>query len=200
MWAMPFAVGLGLFAHDLVRLAFGERWLPAVGLLQAIGLALGFGQVAFNWTVFMRAANRTRPLFVAALAQLTVYALVLVPATLTWGLSGYAAGFAVAVFVQVLLRGYFLRALFGRFSIVMQAARAVAPTIPAAATVLALRAVDAGPRGGLRFAVELALYTFATVLFTFVFERRLVLEILGYMRQRTGPKPPPVSTSVATRA
>ena len=33
MWAIPFSVGLALFAGDLVKFVLGEQWESAVGLL-----------------------------------------------------------------------------------------------------------------------------------------------------------------------
>ena len=42
---------------------------------------------------------------------------------------------------QLVLRGYYLRRLFRGFRILRQLARAVAPTIPAAALVLGVRGV-----------------------------------------------------------
>jgi O-antigen/teichoic acid export membrane protein len=199
MWAMPFAVGLALFAKDLVHFVLGDKWLSAVGLLQAVGLALGLGQVAFNWGVFMRATNRTRPLFVAALLQLAVFAVVAAPATLLWGLRGYAASVVVGTLVQIVARGYYLRGLFGSFSIVRQTMRGIAPTIPGVAVIVAVRWLAGGQRSGLRFAAELALYAIVACVSTALLERRLLREILGYFRKRLeAPPAPPVTARAAS--
>ncbi len=57
MWAIPFGVGLSLFAGDLVNFVLGEKWEPAKNLLVGLGLIAGFSQIAFNWAIFMRAVN-----------------------------------------------------------------------------------------------------------------------------------------------
>jgi polysaccharide transporter, PST family len=195
MWAMPFAAATALFAGDLVRFGLGDEWEPAVGLIAAVGLAAGFGQIAFNWTVFMRAVNRTRPLFVAALLDVGVFALVSVPAILAWGLTGYAIGFGATIAVQVAARGYFLKRLFGRAGIVRQTLRAVAPVAPAAGLVLVSH-LAGGDRTLVRAIAELALFALVTAAFTYLLERRLITELAGYLRASADPVPAP---SVAAR-
>jgi O-antigen/teichoic acid export membrane protein len=191
MWAMPFAVGLALFASDLVHFVLGERWAPAIPLLAAIGLTCGFQQVAFNWSVIMRAVNRTRPMFVVSLLDVAVFVVVSVPAILTWGLAGYAAGFAATTVVEIAARWWYMRSLFGRFNVLAQIGRAVAPVAPAAALVGLERLVVGGDRTPAQALIELATFVVATVAFTYVFERRLVTELLGYVRGRVEPASPP---------
>ena len=72
MWAMPFGAGLALFSDDLVHFVLGERWRPAAGLIAAFGLTCAIGQVGFNWPIFQRALNETRPLLVGSLASVAV--------------------------------------------------------------------------------------------------------------------------------
>lgn len=187
MWAMPFGAGLALFAHDFVGPVFGDEWKSAAGLLAAIGLTCGFAQIAFNWQVFMRALNSTRPLFVSAVADLAVFALVSVPAILTLGLTGYAIGVAAMTFVQIVVRWYFMRRLFGGFDIVRHVARAIAPTVPAVAVVLVMRVVE-GDGHTSRLAIgEAAVYAVTVVAATLLFERKLLVEAFGYVRGRRTP-------------
>jgi O-antigen/teichoic acid export membrane protein len=185
MWAMPFGAGLALFAGDLVDFVIGDRWRPAVGLLAAFGLIVAFGQVGFNWPIFQRAVNDTRPMLVGSLIAVASLFVVWVPAVVAWGLTGYAAGFAISNAIQIVVRGYYLRRLFRHFKILRQIARAVAPTIPAAAIVLAVRLVAPGGRSLPRAIAELALYALAIAAFTALFERTLVRELVGYLRGRT---------------
>jgi O-antigen/teichoic acid export membrane protein len=190
MWAMPFATGLALFAHDLIEFGLGDEWEPAAGLIAAIGLIAGFSQIGFNWTVFMRAVNRTRPLFVGALVDLAVFALVALPAILAFGLTGYALGSAAATAAAISVRGYYLRQLFGRARLVRQTLRAVAPVLPAAALVLLPRLADSD-RSPARAVAEMALYAIAVIAFTVLIERKLVTELVGYMRGRVRRSPSP---------
>lgn len=193
MWAMPFGAGLALFAHDLVHFVLGDRWRPAVGLLVAIGLTSGFGQVAFNWALFLRALNRTRPIFVVALLDMVVFFAVAIPAMLTLGLVGYAVGIAASTVVQIVARGYVMRRLFGGFDVLGQLLRAIAPTVPAAALVLLIRLLIPGDRPPALAAAELVVYALATVAFTLTFERRLVAELAGYLGSGTARPSAPAS-------
>ena len=119
-----------------MHFVLGDEWEYAVGLLTAFGVICGVGQLAFNWTVFMRATNRTRPLFVAALLNVAVFAVIVLPATVEFGLTGFAIGFAIATFVQIIARIYFLRTLFPRFEMMRHTVRALAPAVPPVVVVL----------------------------------------------------------------
>ena len=66
--------------------------------------------------------------------------------------------------------------------------RAVAPTVPAAAVVLALRALDLERTAALAIG-ELALYLSATAAATLLLERDLLREAMGYLRGRRTPVP-----------
>jgi O-antigen/teichoic acid export membrane protein len=59
LWGVPCGVGIALFADDLVRDVLGDRWLPAVVLIQAFGLMAAANQIGFNWDVFYRARGET---------------------------------------------------------------------------------------------------------------------------------------------
>jgi len=182
MWAMPFGVGLALFSADLVHFVIGDKWESAIGLLAAFGITCAVGQVAFNWGAFLRVMNDTRPFFVSGIVNLVVFLGVGVPGMILWGLTGYAAGFAAATLAQLVLRGYYMHRLFAGFNMLRQFGRAAAPTVPAAALVLLLRlAFDVHRTLPLALG-ELAAYGAATIAFTLLFERRLVRELIGYLR------------------
>jgi O-antigen/teichoic acid export membrane protein len=193
LWAMPFGVALALFADDLVSFALGDRWRPAVGLLAALAL----GHVAFNWHIFLRAVNRTRPIFVSAVLDIVVFLGVGVPAMLAFGLAGYAAGFAASTFVQILLRGYYMRQLFAGFDVFRQLVRGLAPTLPPAALILLLRAVIDVDRSLLVALAELAVYSSGVIALTLMLERRLLAEAIGYLRRpgRAVPATAPVGAA-----
>jgi polysaccharide transporter, PST family len=184
IWAMPFAVGLALFADDLVHFILGARWEDAVPLLVAFGLTCGLGQVAFNWGVFLRAVDKTRPIFVASVMELAVFLAVSVPAIYAFGLDGYAAAFAATTLVQVAVRGWFMQRLFHGFAVLRQLGRAVAPVVPPAALVLAARVLIAGDRTASRMVAELCMFAAGAVVSTFLLERSLVMETWDYLRGR----------------
>jgi PST family polysaccharide transporter len=196
MWAMPFAAGLALFAGDLVHYVLGDHWRPAVGLLAAVGLICGFDQVAFNWGAFMRATNRTRPLFIASLVDVGVFLAVSLPAIVVLGLPGYAIGFAAATAMQILIRSYYLHSLFSGFSVARQAVRAALPVVPAAAFVLTMRALAGGQRSLALTLVELAGYAITAIACTYIFERTLITELAGYLRGKVRASAPTVAAGV----
>lgn len=187
MWAVPFGVALALFADDFVRFVLGERWHDAVGLLAAFGLTVAVGHVAFNWQTFLRAVNDTRPIFVGAVVDIVFFLGVGIPAMFVLGLGGYAAGFAASTLAQIVLRGYYMRRLFADFHVLGQLARAFAPVAPPALALLAFRlAVDPDRSLGLALA-ELAFFVATTGLLTWLFERALVREVVGYLRAAGAP-------------
>lgn len=189
MWSLPFGTGIALFAGDLVHFLLGDKWDDAVGLLTAFGVITAVGQLAVNWSVFMRATNHTRPLFVASVVNVGVYAVVVLPATIEFGLTGFAIGFGAATVMQIVVRTFYLRTLFPRFDMLRHTVRAVVPAIPPVGLILALRAATPGssPAGTLG---ELALFVVATAVATYLFERRLITEMAGYLRGHTDPAPP----------
>jgi O-antigen/teichoic acid export membrane protein len=196
MWAMPFTVALALFASDLNHFLFHDRWSSAVGLIIVVALSTGFGQVAFNWGLFMRATNRTKPLFRASLIQVAVFGVVSVPAILEFGLTGYAISAVAGMLGQVAVRGHYMRTIFPAFSVVRQAARAAAPVAPGAAAVLALRQLPGADDTLLQTAAELVLFAGLSAVFTFVLERPLITELAGYLRGRV-TRPASAATLVA---
>jgi O-antigen/teichoic acid export membrane protein len=187
MWAVPFGVGLALFAPDLVEFVLGSRWDVATGLLQAFGLILAARQIAFNWIVFMTAIGNTRPLAINGGLQLAVFLVVTAPLMLALGLTGYAIGMAVTTVCEIVLRGYFLRRLFAGFNLTSHVVRAIAPIVVPAGLVLGARLVESGQRSLSTALAEFALYGVATVAATLVFERRFVAEMLGYLRGAVRP-------------
>src|SRR5947209_9595691 len=55
MWAVPFGVGMTLFASDLVHFVLGRQWSPAVPLLQIMGIVTAVNHVGYNWSAFVKA-------------------------------------------------------------------------------------------------------------------------------------------------
>jgi O-antigen/teichoic acid export membrane protein len=183
MWAMPFGVGLTLFAPDFVTYVLGDRWRSATGLLQAFGLMMAVKQIGFNWTAFARANNETRPLAVNGLLGMATFLAVGVPLMITIGVTGYAIGMGAITVVQLVNRTLYLRRLFSGFEMLKHSVRAIVPSVPPALAVLALRPLEDG-RPPEIVVGELALYAGLTVAMTVAFERALLREVIGYLRPR----------------
>jgi O-antigen/teichoic acid export membrane protein len=176
-----FGLGITLFARDLVHFGIGDRWLPAVVLLQWFGVTAAANHLGFNWDAYFRARGDTRPIAVMSVSAIVVFGSVVIPLMLTDGLRGLAIGLAVQAAVLVSVRGFFLRRLFAGFALGRHALRAVAPSIPAVAAVVLARALESGTRGEARALGELALYAAVTIAATLLFERDLLREARGYL-------------------
>lgn len=184
MWGMPFGIGLALFAADLVAFVIGERWAFAVGVIQATSAIAAFNHVAFNWTAYHRALDRTRPIAVASWLAVLVYGAIVIPLLIAEGLDGYIAGIVVAGAVHLAFRGYAMHRLLGGFDVLRHALRACLPTVPAAALVLLARVAEPWDRGPVVAAAELALYLAVVAAATWAVERDLLREAVGYLRRR----------------
>ena len=187
MWGMPFGVGVALFAPDLIEFGYGEEWEPAVGLIQAFGLLAAFNHIAYNWTAFFRARAETRPIGVVGVLTMLGMLGIAVPLLLADGLDGLAWGMAVVTAIGLVGRVWYLSRLFPGFQILLHSARAIAPSVPAAGTILLLRAVTDMDRSVSLALAELAVYLAVTVAATWAFERPLLREVFGYLR--AAPRP-----------
>lgn len=183
MWGLAFGFGLVLFAGDLVTYLLGERWRPAEGLLQAFGLIVGFRQVGFNWTIFMRAVGWTKPIAVWGVLSVVNFAVVTAPLMFWLGLDGFALGMGAGLLLNLGLRGYYLSKLFDGFNIGRHLVRSVAPMVVPVVAILGLRALEAEPRTAGMALIEVIAYSGLTVAMLWLFERPLLREVLGYMRR-----------------
>ena len=95
MWAVPFGTALTLFASDLVHFGIGDRWRPAVIVLEVFGVAAAVNHIGFNWTAYLRARGWTRPIAIANLASMSVFLLAGIPLLLLFGLPGFAPAVAL---------------------------------------------------------------------------------------------------------
>jgi O-antigen/teichoic acid export membrane protein len=186
MWGAPFGFGLALFAEDLVQFAIGERWRPGVGLMQAIGVAVAIHQIGFNWDAFYRALGRTRPVGVASAIAIVAFIAIALPLLARDGLRGLTLATLLVEGVNFAVRMFYLRRLFSAFRLVRHTARALLPSVPAVAVVFAVR-LTLGEESSLGAALALlALYVLVTIAATALLERKLLREILAYLRRRPG--------------
>ena len=184
MWAVPFGFGLALFASDLVQFGIGEKWRPAVVLLEVYGVTAALGHVAYNWDAFMRATGQTKPIAIAAAASMVTFLAVGIPLLWAHGLPGLAAGVAAQVLANQICRMYFMRKLFNDFHHLAHASRSILPAVPGALLVLAMRAAESGPRTFAMAVVEFCLFVGVTILCTWRFEGGLLREMAGYLKPR----------------
>lgn len=188
MWAVPFGIGLALFADDLVTFGLGEEWRPAVVLLQVFGVNAAINHLGFNWHAFYRARGETKPVAVVTVVMLVTFFAVAAPLLIHHGLEGFAAGMAVTVAVPLVVRFYFIARLFPGFPLLRHAARAIAPTVPAACAVLLARSIESAPRTLWVSLIELSLFLAITFAAALLLERDLLREVKGYLENRGGPR------------
>jgi len=182
MWAVPFGCGVSLFAADLVDFGIGDKWEPAVGLLQVTGVVAALGHIGFNWDAYFRALGTTRPMAVASAVAAVVFLAAGLPLLFAYDLDGLAAGIGLQMAAHVACRAYYLQRLFHGFGFVRHALRALLPTLPAGGAVLALRVAEAGERTAAMALAEIGLYLAITAIATWALENRLLREALGYLR------------------
>jgi PST family polysaccharide transporter len=183
IWAVPFGVGLTLFAADLVNYAIGARWRPAIPVLTIFGVTAAIAHVGFNWDQYFRARGDTRPIAWATAITTLAFLGSAIPLLYVWGLKGFAVGVAIQALVNMACRVFFLRRLFAGFDVLRHTVRACAPTVPAAAVVLLARAIEPRGRSLGEVLLELGLYAAITVAATWALERRLLAEMAGYVRR-----------------
>lgn len=184
IFGLAFGLAFALFASDLVTFVLGDRWEDATGVLQAVGVIVGIRQIAFNWTVFIRADGDTRPLAVNTIVVMAAFILITAPLILTLGLTGWVIGFAASVVIDLIVRTYYLGKLFPGFRMAGYLLRSLLPSIPGPAAVLLIRTLETGPRSAGLAIAELAVYFVVTAAATFVFERALITEVTSYLRGR----------------
>lgn len=193
MWAMPFGVGLALFAGDLVTFVIGERWRPAVVLLEISGLVAAIAHIGFNWDDYFRARGITRPIAVASVGSTIVFLAVGIPLLFAYGLPGLAIGIAAQALVHLAFRAWYLRELFDGFRFLGHGARAILPTLPATVAVLLVRALEPGQRSAGLALAELVGFVILVIGATWVLERRLIREAVGYLIRRRAAVPIPTA-------
>ncbi len=187
MWVLPYAVGIVLFAPDLVHFVLGPKWEPAVILLQGLAIVGAITQLGFNWFSFYRARGETRPAAVEAVAGATAFVVLGIGGLLLDGFHGFVIGRILAALVSMSVRAVYTRRLLPgvRFRTLL------APTLPplAAATLLtvALRvALWGGKRTLLQAICELVLFVGVYTASAAHRERSLLGELL---RARRGVDP-----------
>jgi O-antigen/teichoic acid export membrane protein len=184
MWAVPFGTGLSLFGSDLARFVLGARWLPAVSLLQIMGIVTAVHHVGYNWSAFIKARGTTWPIAVAAVIGSAVMIAVGIPLMYSDGLVGLGYGFAIGEAVNLVVRSFFVARFFGGFQLMPHLLRAFVPALISAATVLGLRGLFGYEQSLLAAVAVFAVYVALTVGSTLAVDGALLREAVSYMVRR----------------
>lgn len=184
MWGLPVGFGAALFAEDLLLYVFGEQWAFATVLFQAVGVVSAVGHIAFNWDDYVRIHGDTKPIAKYSWITLACWGTAPIPLMLLDGLRGYSIGILVVAALTLFLRGYYLRRLFSGFAMLPHMIRALLPSVPAIGTVLVLRLIEPFDRSPLLAVGELVIFLGVFAAATWVIERELLREALGYLRRK----------------
>lgn len=141
LWAASVGLGIALFAEPVVLLLLGPTWEPAILLVQAQGAGVVVTSIGYNWHLFFAARGETRPQMVVSLLGVAWLVLAAIPLLLAFGLGGAAASIIVLAAGTYIVRQYYLRTIFGPFSLVGLVWRELVAGAACAATVLVVREV-----------------------------------------------------------
>ncbi len=185
MWVLPYAVGVVLFAPDLVHFVLGAQWEPAVVLLQGLAVVGVITQLGFNWFSFYRAHGDTRPPAVEAAAGTAGFLVLGIGGLLLDGFDGFVYGRVAAALVALVVRSVYIRRLLPEARNRELVTPTLLPIALAAAVARALRLALWGGHRSLGQAVaELALFAVVYTAIAVRRERSLLGELLTALRRR----------------
>ncbi|MEA2439807.1 MAG: polysaccharide transporter, family [Thermoleophilaceae bacterium] len=177
MWALPFCAGFILFAPDLVHLILGEKWVPAIVLLQGLAAAAAIQQVGYNWFSFYRAMGDSRPQAVESAVLAASFVAFAIPGLIAWGAAGFVWGRIAGALATLAVRRHYVRRLLPGVELLTLGLRGVLPVAAAAALVGVVRlAFWGGERTAVQALAELVLFLAGCALVTWLVERPLLLE------------------------
>jgi O-antigen/teichoic acid export membrane protein len=188
IWVLPYAVGIVLFAPDLVRFVLGPSWEPAVVLLQGLAIVGALTQLGFNWFSFFRAHGDTRPPAVEAAVAAVAFLALAVPGLLADGFDGFIYGRIAGAVLVLAVRAFYTRRLLpdARFRVLLEPSL-LSIGLATAATVALRLALWGGHRPLAQAIGELAVFAAVYAVMAFRRERSLLDELLGAVR--SGPSP-----------
>jgi O-antigen/teichoic acid export membrane protein len=86
--AIPFVLVIFVTASDIIKLLYGERWLPSVPFLSILVIISAFWPLFENLSTLFVAVGKPKVNLWSVAVQGTVLALVGLPLTITWGVLG----------------------------------------------------------------------------------------------------------------
>lgn len=185
LWGFPAGIAIALFSPAAVPLVLGDDWEFAVSLMQLLGVSAAINLIGFNWTAFARALGDTRVLAVASVGSLLGVSAVAVPFLESEGVTIFGLAIIAGTLVNLAVRLTWLARLFPPPKIALHVARSFVPTVPAAGLILLGRVVTGYDEDSvLELLVEVAVYTAVVAAITWLAERQLLREAVGYLRQR----------------
>ena len=184
LWAAPLGAAAALFAGDFVHYVIGEKWHFAIPLIITFGINAVLNQIGFNWTAFFRARGETGPVAIVNLFGLAVTLAISIPLLVLDGLIGLGVGLCIATGLTAALRLWYLRRLFGQLPVIAHVAAGLGPTLPGVVAVLLVQRLHGGVDSVAWTVAETVLYSLLALATTYLFQRDLIRESLGYLLRR----------------
>src|SRR3954466_2436080 len=195
VWALPFCAGFVLFAPDLVHLILGEKWVPAIVLLQGLAAAAAIEQVGYNWFSFYRARGNPRPQAVESVVMVVAFLGLAIPGLIAWGSAGFVWGRIAGALTMLVVRRLYIRRLLPNVRLLTLALRGLAPVAAGAAVAYGARLLLwGGERPALQAVAEVVLFVGVTAAVTWLVERRLLREVA---REAGAPRQPDLEETVS---
>jgi O-antigen/teichoic acid export membrane protein len=160
-----------------VNLILGEKWEPAIVLLQGLAAAAAIEQVGYNWFSFYRAVGESRPQAVESVVLVVAFLGLAIPGLIAWGATGFVWGRIAGALAVLLVRRYYVRRLLPHVELLTLGLRGFVPVAIAAALTFGARlALWGGERTAVQAVAEVALFVAACALVTWLVERPLLSE------------------------
>lgn len=137
--SLPVGVGTALISAPLVVLLMGERWIPAIFIVQTLSLIYAIQTIGTQVQPLAMALGKTKALFSRNLQMLLIRMPIVIAGLAIWGIQGMVIARVIAGLIGVFINMSLVRTLIG-LTIAEQLhanARAIVSTI-AMAAVLAL--------------------------------------------------------------
>jgi hypothetical protein len=168
----------------------GDKWEPAVVLIQGLAGAAAIQQLGYNWFTFYRARGDSSPQAVESAALVVGFFGLAIPGLAVYGFDGFVWGRVAASVLVLCVRWVYVRRLLPRVSLASLAARGLAPVTVGAGAALTLRlALWGGDRSSAQAIAELTLFLAGTAAATWLLERGLLRELSGYLASSREPVP-----------
>jgi len=186
LFVFPAGIGIAMTAHLFVPIFYTEKWLPTVGVMQILSVAMTVTPMGFLPGVLYKAVNRPEILTRLVVIKVPVAALLLWFGS-RWGINGVAVGQLASIFFAVSLDALMVRRVFGVQG--RQLLQALAPALGSTACMaLVLGAVilfvAPGGLAGLLVLSLLGMLAYAGSLL--VLSRETVWRTWGMLRQMSG--------------
>ena len=184
MWVLPYAVGVVLFAPDLIHFVLGDSWTGAIVLLQGLAIVGAITQLGFNWFSFYRAHGNTRPQAVEQVVSGVAFFVLAIPGLLLDGFDGFVIGRIAAAVIVLAVRTLYTRQLLPDARLYELITPTLLPITLGVGAALIVRIVLWGGQRTLAQAlVEVALFVGLYTITAARRERELLGELLGSMRR-----------------